>query len=118
MPTYIPAGCPQSVLDALPPLDPVRVQAASAEVIQRLLDATAQSHGYDNIISLCTYAGSSNPEWQAEGQHGCNLRDAAWAKGQEIQDAVLAGQRELPTADQVRAEVQTVLSAMPWPEAA
>lgn len=91
--------------------DPLAIQADGAVAVQRYLDEAAQAHGYDNIVSLCTYASSKNPKWAAEGQYGCDLRDACWSKAQQIQDAVMAGERALPSVAQVLAE----LPAIAWP---
>jgi len=94
-----------------------RTQQAASAAIQTLLDTTAQTHGYDSIISLCTYSSSANPKWATEGQYGVSFRDACWEKAQEIQDAVIAGNwpttgaGQLPTVEQVLAEMPVVS----WP---
>jgi hypothetical protein len=84
----------------------------ASDAIQVMLDKLATDHGYDNIISLCSYAASTKPKWKAEGEYGLTYRDACWAKAKEIQDAVLAGTRPLPTMLEVMAEMPQVQ----WPD--
>jgi len=64
--------------------------------VQSYLDTTAQEHGYDNILSLCTYATSAIPKFKLEGQAGVYFRDAVWSNCYEILADVQAGTREVP----------------------
>ena len=52
---------------------------------QNLLDSTAQSWGYDNMVSAVSYVGSNNAQFAAEGTALSNWRDAVWVKVAEIQ---------------------------------
>lgn len=71
-------------------------QAARFEVlVQKHLDAGAQSLGYDNIVSACSYAASPNP-FQTEAQAFVTWRGAVWAKCYEVLAAVKAGTRPVP----------------------
>lgn len=76
--------------------------------VQGYLDTLARSIGYDSILSLCTYASSSNPHFQAQGQAGVALRDQCWAIGQQITADVLSGVRPVPA-------LQEVLDELPAP---
>lgn len=82
------------------------------DAIQLHLDTFAQTRNYDNILSAATYAISTVPKFQAEGQYAVEARDATWAKGYEILDKALAGQLPTPTLDEVLAELPTLA----WPE--
>ena len=66
--------------------------------VQKYLDDTAKTRGYDGIISLCSYKGSTDPIFDKEGTAGVVWRDAVWRKCYDIRDAIIAGIRtELPT---------------------
>lgn len=77
--------------------------------VQLRLDAMAKQKGYDNIVSVCSYATSKKRA--AEAQHAVDVRDAAWDKCYEILDEVIAGTRPVPTLEEVLAE----LPSMAWP---
>jgi hypothetical protein len=84
-----------------------RMEAA----VQRHLDTTARERGYDGILSLCTYANSANPTFQAEGLAGVQWRDAVWQGCLDILADVQAENRPVPT----EAELIADLPAMVWP---
>jgi hypothetical protein len=89
-----------------------KLVAGFAEKVQARLDAFARTRGYDGILSACTYATSTNPKFAAEGQHCVQARDATWAKCYEILNAVQAGERQIPTWEELEAE----LPPLEWPE--
>lgn len=82
--------------------------------IQEHLDAVAQARLYDGILSLCSYATSADPVFAAEAQAGVAWRDAVWRLGYQLMDEVIAGERELPT----REELLALLPPMEWPDGA
>ena len=86
--------------------------AVFTAAIQAHLDNFAKTRNYDGILSAASYANSAVPKFRAEGQYAAEMRDAVWAKGYEIMDAVLAGARPMPDLEEVLAE----LPALEWPE--
>lgn len=94
------------------PWTPEEIQFALTDEIQQHLDATARTHSYDGILSLCTYATSPNPKFAAEGQAAVVWRDACWTVGYQILAECQAETRAIPTPEELIAE----LPAMVWPE--
>lgn len=99
----------------------IAVNQASAEkmtrdsiigAVQCRLDSWAQSHGYDSIISLCTYASSSIQKFKAEGQNGVDKRDATWARLIEIMVEGESGSRPIPAG---YADIEADLPELGWP---
>lgn len=79
---------------------------------QQHLDKFAQTRGYDNILSACTYATSTMPKFQSEGAYCVQARDAIWVKLYDILDQITNNIRPLPTSfDDILAE----LPILTWP---
>lgn len=79
--------------------------------IQAMLDAEARTHNYDGILSLASYASSTNPQFAAEGQAGLEWRDAVWGASYALMAQVHAGEITQPTI----AELLAMLPVMVWP---
>lgn len=79
---------------------------------QKRLDDFARTRNYDGILSLCTYATSTNPTFAKEGQYGVNMRDATWAKLYEMLAEVEAGIRPVPTG---YVDIEAELPVLGWP---
>lgn len=97
------------------PEDPADVERALVErttaAVQRWMDSIASERNYDGILSLCTYATSTNPKFRAEGQAGVEWRDRCWALGYQIIEEVRSGTRPVLTED----EVVAMMPPMQWP---
>lgn len=78
------------------------------DAVQHHLDTTAQSRKYDNIISLCSYASSSNVRYGNEGTAGLIWRDAVWTYCETVVDDVILGNRTIPTVEELIAELPTI----------
>ena len=89
------------------------LQAKFTNAIQQRLDAFARTRGYDNIMSACTYVNSVMERFRLEGERAARLRDETWITAYAILDAVLAGEREVPTLEELFSE----LPELTWEEA-
>lgn len=98
-----------------PPLPVKSVEELQAEIIaatQARLDAFAATRNYDGILSACTYAASSIPQFSAEGQAAVNARDATWATLYTVLGEVQTGVRPVPTGF---ADIEADLPVLEWP---
>lgn len=91
---------------------PEMVMNECVDGTQSRLDAFAQTRNYDGILSACTYATSTVPKFQAEGQYCVEARDATWAKLYQIMAEVQAGTRPMPSG---YADIEGDLPVLQWP---
>lgn len=89
-------------------VDAPGIQVALTKAVQEHLDATVQTRGYDNINSACSYATSTDAVFLAEAQACVAWRDKVWRYCYNTLAQVLAGQRDIPTADQLISELPTL----------
>lgn len=103
-------GTPARVMTEFGPLPdnstlvaPVKVETVEEIIekfkatVQKHLDETARQRDYDDMNSLCSYKGSTDPVFNKEGTAGVAWRDQVWRTCYTIRDAILAEERELPT---------------------
>lgn len=91
------------------------LQALQQEIVQATqarLDDFARTRSYDGILSACTYATSSVPKFQAEGQYCAVAREETWATLYTILAEVEAGVYPMPTSF---ADIEPELPALVWP---
>lgn len=101
--TYVPPAPPA----------PEQIMADIVAATQARLDTFARTRNYDGILSACTYATSSVPKFQAEGQYCVDARDATWATLYQIMAEVQAGTRPMPAGyDDVAGD----LPVLAWPQ--
>lgn len=86
-------------------VDAPGVQAALTKAVQDYMDATVQARGYDGIAIACTYATSTDETFAHEGQCCVHWRDKVWRYCYNALDEVLAGERDIPTAEELISEL-------------
>ncbi len=82
--------------------DQIKLELTHA--VQMHLDSEAMSRGYDSIISACSYAAAPNI-FQAESLALLTWRSDVWNTCYGILNDVLAGQRAIPNAEELRREL-------------
>ena len=85
--------------------------AELTQALQDYLDTTARSRNYDGILSLCSYASSSNLKFGPEGLAGVIWRDTVWAYGYQVMDDCSKGLRPIPTPSELVAGAPIMV----WP---
>lgn len=91
-------------------------QAIVADVtngVQQRLDEFAQTKNYDNIMSACTYATSTIPTFQQEGQRAVQLRDMTWAACYQIMEDAQQGIISMPLKYE---DIEPMLPELTWEE--
>ena len=89
------------------------LQSDITQRTQQRLDQAAQAHGYDNILSACTYNLSAVTRFAQEGQYCIALRDSTWAALDQLLKDVEAGNRAAPSGFE---EIEPELPVIDWPE--
>lgn len=88
------------------------LQQSIVYATQQRLDDFAKTRNYDGILSLCTYATSSVPKFQSEGQYGVDARDSTWQKLYEIMQEIESGSRPVPAG---YSDIESELPVLSWP---
>lgn len=78
------------------------------DVIQKYLDTTAQSRRYDNIFTAISYVNSTDETFAREAKACLEWRDKVWRTCYNILDEVEAGLREIPTIEELMAELPVI----------
>ena len=103
-------GWDGTIFSPPPPPSAGEIQQRLINAVQFHLDKTAQTRNYDGILSLCSYATSTNTQFKTEGQAGVQWRDDCWAHCYQVMADVQAQTRTIPTPAELVAE----LPAMTW----
>ena len=81
------------------------IQKMLTDGVQAFMDSTAQTRGYDNIHTACSYVYSTDEVFAKEGKACLEWRDKVWRTCYDILAQVLGGLREVPTLEEVLAEL-------------
>lgn len=82
-----------------------QIQKQLTDAVQRVLDAKAQELNYDSCLSVCSYIDTGVQKFDDEGKAFRAWRSAVWAKGYEILAEVQEGKREIPSEEELIAEL-------------
>lgn len=106
-------AAPIGIVAFTPDKTPEQLQAEIVVATQRRLDAFAQTRGYDSILSAATYATSTIPQFQAEGQYAVNVRDLTWSCLYQMLAEVQAQTKTMPAGF---ADIENGLPELVWPD--
>lgn len=102
---------PVIIEPVVPPKPPEQLQRELTDSLQKRLDDKAREHLYDDIKSLCTYLPDDpNPVYAAEGALGRVWRSDTWTVSTAVMMQVMAGQRGIPTKE----ELLALLMPLKW----
>ncbi len=97
------------ILQDPPPPTAEQIMSRLGARVRSWLDEQARALGYDDIKSAVSYAEEpAVPRFQQEGQALRRLRSLAWARYDEILNAVQAGQRPVPTEAELITEMEAL----------
>lgn len=92
-----------------PPPSTEQIMSRLNARVQFWLDEQARALGYADMKSAVTYAEESAvPKFQQEGQALRRLRSLVWSRCYEVLDSAQAGQRSIPTEDELIAEMEAL----------
>lgn len=89
------------------------VSELARQLAQDRLDKWAQERDYDGVLSVASYATSTLPNFQLEGQRAVELRDQSWAALYQYLNEVISGQAPVPTTVE---EIEARLPELSWAE--
>lgn len=89
-----------------------QIKAEITDAVQARLDAFAQTRGYDNIVSACSYATSQHSKYGPEGRYCVAAREQTWDALFAIESDVIAGNRPMPASYE---DIKAELPALVWP---
>lgn len=105
-------GPDETYSDTQPELKPTpaQIEADKVAIVQKHLDDAARALRYDDIKTACTYADEpAVPKFQAEGQAFRAWRSLVWAKCYEILAEVQNGAQQIPSDEELVAELPTLV---------
>lgn len=82
-----------------------RIKQNLLREVDRYMDKTVQERGYDNIAKCVTYEGDIDPIFNAEGTAAKQWRSRVYRKCYSILAEIEAGEREIPTKEELLAEL-------------
>ena len=88
------------------------MKAEFTTAIDTYMNTFAMTRGYDTMASAATYYDDEDSIFNAEGTYAKRMRSQIYRVSYAILNAVLSGQRPMPTIEEVMAE----LPKLEWPE--
>lgn len=96
-----------------PPLTQAQIIERYTGAGQAHLDATAQSWGYDSLVSAASYAASGVAQYAAEAKALIGWRDAFWQASNALLNGVKAGTETAPASSDAYIALMPAAPARP-----
>lgn len=87
------------------------IKQTLVQAVQKHLDTTVKSRGYDGILSAASYSTSPHPTFGQEGIAARDWRDSVWLYCYQVLAECQAGTRAIPTPENLVSE----LPILTWP---
>ena len=85
-----------------------KIKKTLLKAVDDYMDKTVQARGYDNIAKCVTYEGDIDPIFNREGTMAKQWRSKVYRTCYNILAEVEGGQREVPTAEELIAELPKI----------
>ena len=85
-----------------------KIKKTLLKAVDDYMDKTVRERGYDNIAKCVTYAGDEDPIFNREGTAAKKWRSKVYRKCYSILAEVEAGEREIPTVEELIAELPVI----------
>lgn len=87
---------------------PDEIKQMLIDGVQNWMDEIAMSRGYDSILSACSYIKTGVERFDTEGQQAREWRSQVWIYCYNYLDEVLAGNRSIPTLEELIEELPKI----------
>lgn len=77
------------------------VEKRLINAVQKYMDSKAEERGYDSILSVCSYINSGVEKFDIEGDLARKWRSACWDYCNDQLDRFKAGERGIPTEEEL-----------------
>ena len=84
------------------------IKQVLSQAVQDMMDREAGTKNYDSILSVCTYIDTGVERFDVEGRKARQWRSACWDKCYKIYDEVEAGERPIPSVEELLAEMPKI----------
>lgn len=87
---------------------PDEIKQMLIDGVQNWMDEVAMSRGYDGILSACSYIDTGVERFDIEGAQARRWRSQVWAYCYAYLDEVLAGNRNIPSLEELIEELPKI----------
>ncbi len=78
------------------------------DYVQKTLESTAQQKGYDTVLSMCSYATSTNLQWKEEAEAFIFWRDTIMLNAVNVFNELLSNPSNVPDFEDFKSQLPTI----------